>query len=256
MRKRITINNNLINGPGNVPPTQPTSPTTPTSPTQPTQPTPPVPPLENILFIGRNGGITVYDVARNQVITEIESTGTPNDIFINQPMNVLYATSQQGLSVIDLSTYQLIAQTPVPMSGIFNEIGYNPDNNTVYVGADFRVFGFDASNNYELIATIDVPRTGGTSGRFALNPSTSLGYLPVSPFNMYVLDLLNNSWASTINTAPNYAGSVATNAATNFIYNTNSSTSVCQTCLPLLTETQTPSLQQFLLKSLGICLQT
>ncbi|EZH64814.1 hypothetical protein DH09_20070 [Bacillaceae bacterium JMAK1] len=69
MKKRITINNHLINGPGNISPT-------------PTPP-PPVPITEDLLFIGRDGGITVYDVAKGQIVTEIENVGTPTDILIN-----------------------------------------------------------------------------------------------------------------------------------------------------------------------------
>ncbi|MBM7632335.1 YncE family protein [Geomicrobium sediminis] len=223
MKKRITINNNLINGPGNISPIPPLPPTSPTFPTQPTQPTPPVPPLEDLLFIGRSGGITVYDVSRRRVITEIENVGTPNDIFINSEMNLLYVTSSLGLSVLNLSDYQLIAQTPVP-SGI-NEIGYNPTNNTVYAGADFRAFGFDPDNNYQLSTTIDVTPSGASSGMFALNPLTNRGYLPIGlADNVYVLDLLTNTWVDTVITSPSASGLVAVNSTTNRIYTSNSST--------------------------------
>ncbi|EZH64813.1 hypothetical protein DH09_20065 [Bacillaceae bacterium JMAK1] len=108
---------------------------------------------------------------------------------------MIFVASELGLSVIDLTSYQLIAQTPVPAGGRFiHQIGYNPSNNTVYTGADFKVFGFDPDNNYQLSTTIDVPQTGGTGGRFTLNPLTSRGYVPISFVeNVYTLDLITNT---------------------------------------------------------------
>ncbi|GAK09133.1 YncE family protein [Geomicrobium sp. JCM 19038] len=140
-------------------------------------------------------------------------------------MNVLYVTSSLGLSVLNLTDYQLIAQTPVPAGSFINEIGYNPTNNIVYVGADFRAFGFDPDNNYQLSTTIDVTRSGSSGGRFTLNPLTNRGYLPIGiANNVYILDLLTNTWIDTVNTSPNTTGPAVVNPTTNLIYTSNDST--------------------------------
>ncbi|GAK01357.1 hypothetical protein [Geomicrobium sp. JCM 19055] len=129
----ITINNNLINGPGNV-----IVPTSPTAPTSPTSPTPPVPPTCGRVYVANEGNnnLSVIDLTTGEDLGTIGLNGEPFATYYNPftgLINVVNSFSQT-IDVVDPVTNQVIATyRPTTGASFPTNIVYDPEQNIYYV---------------------------------------------------------------------------------------------------------------------------
>ncbi|MBM7631222.1 hypothetical protein [Geomicrobium sediminis] len=178
--QQIVINNNLINGPGNVPPV----------------PTPTIPPEPDIcgkIYVadGRDRSITVLDVATGEVIGTIPLSGNPFSAYVNQDKRQLYVIdSFEGLlEVIDVETDEVVQTIRVAFGAdIATNLVYDPVQEIIYVAVSSGIRLLDA-NTFEQVGFINTDASANNPYDIARDPVTGYIYATNSFGDfVYVID--------------------------------------------------------------------
>ncbi|EZH66458.1 hypothetical protein DH09_11030 [Bacillaceae bacterium JMAK1] len=249
--QRIVINNNLVNGPGNVIPPGPT-------------PTiPPEPDICGKIYVadGRDRSLTVLDVVTGEVIRTIPLSGNPFSAYVNQDKNQLYVIdSFEGLlEVVDVETDEVVQTVRVAFGAdVATNLVYDPVQDIIYVAVSSGIRLLDA-NTFEQVGFIntdasvnnpyDLARDPVTGYVYATNSfadyvyvidgSTIIGQIPVGQYpnqitidpttrrayvsnhssrDVSVIDLTTNQVIATITTGNIVPYRTAVDIATNTVY--------------------------------------